>query len=454
MKAAADVERTDARTPAERPRRRVVLYVLHAHPSIQAGGAETYGLQLYEAMQENESFEPVLLARAGPPSFKSGAHLGSPILAAGGDPNQYLLHTEYAAYDFFNQTLKDKSLYTGAFRAFLASWRPDVIHFQHTAFLGLDMLTEARRSLPGASIVYTLHEFLPICHNDGQMIKTDGSLCDQASPRCCNGCFPQFSPQDFFMRQLFIKAHLALVDQFVAPSRFLADRYIAWGLPEAKIRVEENGRPEAVGAPRPAPPQGGARRDRFGFFGQLNHYKGPDLAIEAVHLLEERGLRPLPNLRLHGTNLDYQPEEFQERFRQLLATSAQTVTLKGRYHPEEIGSLMEAIDWVVIPSRWWENSPLVIQEAFQHGRPVICSDIGGMAEKVTDGVNGIHFRAGDASSLADAMAAAAGDIGLWEKLSYGIPEIHSMRRHCLNLASIYSELIATRQRKASGHAGA
>ena len=46
---------------------------------------------------------------------------------------------------------------------------------------------------------------------------------------------------------------------------------------------------------------------------------------------------------------------------------------------------MASVDWVVVPSIWWENSPLVIQEAFGYGRPVICSDIGGMAEKVTDG---------------------------------------------------------------------
>ena len=35
-----------------------------------------------------------------------------------------------------------------------------------------------------------------------------------------------------------------------------------------------------------------------------------------------------------------------------------------------------------------------------HGRPVICSDIGGMAEKVTDGVDGLHFRGGDPEDLA------------------------------------------------------
>ena len=76
------------------------------------------------------------------------------------------------------------------------------------------------------------------------------------------------------------------------------------------------------------------------------------------------------------------------------------MTLAGKYDHDDLPRLMAEIDWVVVPSRWWENSPLVIQEAFLHGRPVICSDIGGMAEKVTDGVDGLHFRVGDPRSLA------------------------------------------------------
>ena len=77
---------------------------------------------------------------------------------------------------------------------------------------------------------------------------------------------------------------------------------------------------------------------------------------------------------------------------------------------------MEEVDWVIVPSIWWENSPLVIQEAFMYGRPVICSDIGGMAEKVTDGVNGLHFRRADPDSLAETMHRAATEEGLWEQL--------------------------------------
>jgi glycosyltransferase involved in cell wall biosynthesis len=60
---------------------------------------------------------------------------------------------------------------------------------------------------------------------------------------------------------------------------------------------------------------------------------------------------------------------------------------------------MSNIDWLVMGSIWWENSPVVIQEAFKFGRPVICPDIGGMAEKVKPGLGGLNFRARDSLSL-------------------------------------------------------
>ena len=128
----------------------------------------------------------------------------------------------------------------------------------------------------------------------------------------------------------------------------------------------------------------------------------------------------------------------------------------GRYRPDELSALMRAVDWVVIPSIWWENSPLVIQEAFAHGRPVICSDIGGMAEKVTDGVDGLHFRAGDPQSLADTIERAIGTPGLWDRLRAGIGEVHPLARHLANLTDLYDELLAARSGRPlerSGHAG-
>jgi glycosyltransferase involved in cell wall biosynthesis len=68
---------------------------------------------------------------------------------------------------------------------------------------------------------------------------------------------------------------------------------------------------------------------------------------------------------------------------------------------------MRAVGWVVVPSIWWENSPVVIQEARRAGTPLIVSDIGGMAEKTLPEVDGLHFKRGSPVDLARTMLDAA-----------------------------------------------
>ena len=94
----------------------------------------------------------------------SASILLSPV---GRDPNQYFFHTEVDDYDWFLSTSRTKETYTRFYREFLEAYRPDVVHFQHTLFIGYDAIREVRRTLPGVPIIYTLHEYLPICHNKG-----------------------------------------------------------------------------------------------------------------------------------------------------------------------------------------------------------------------------------------------------------------------------------------------
>jgi glycosyltransferase involved in cell wall biosynthesis len=71
---------------------------------------------------------------------------------------------------------------------------------------------------------------------------------------------------------------------------------------------------------------------------------------------------------------------------------------------------------------------------------VICSDIGGMAEKVTHQVNGLHFNVGNPAALAETIRAASTTAGLWDRLQAGIPGIFTMSDHVANLTRIYDEL--------------
>ena len=98
---------------------------------------------------------------------------------------------------------------------------------------------------------------------------------------------------------------------------------------------------------------------------------------------------------------------------------------------------MSDVDWVIVPSSWWENSPLVIQEAFKFGRPVIAADIGGMAEKVTDGKNGLHFRARNPRDLADKITLALTDESLYDRLYDGITAPLSIEESAKEHLDIY-----------------
>src|ERR1017187_4110182 len=105
------------------------------------------------------------------------------------------------------------------------------------------MIRETRGTLPHASIVYTLHEFIAICHRQGQMVRHEtNELCYAASPRRGHQCFPKIPAQAFFLRERFIKSAFDLVDMFISPSEHARRRFIEWGIPPEKIRHENYGR--------------------------------------------------------------------------------------------------------------------------------------------------------------------------------------------------------------------
>jgi glycosyltransferase involved in cell wall biosynthesis len=174
-----------------------------------------------------------------------------------------------------------------------------------------------------------------------------------------------------------------------------------------------------VAPPRPIPD--GGRRARFGFFGQVTEFKGLPVLLDAVARVPDAVWGDDAALMVFGGNLENQPEAFRDRFEKLMQAVGRRARFFGAYRGDELPRLMGSVDWVVMPSIWWENSPVVIQEAFHHRRPLICSDIGGMAEKVRDGVDGIHFRAGSAEDLADKLVRALTDAALWPRLSAAAP---------------------------------
>src|SRR5439155_27163384 len=78
---------------------------------------------------------------------------------------------------------------------------------------------------------------------------------------------------------------------------------------------------------------------------------------------------------------------------------AEGVRMRGAMAHDRVADALASIDVLVVPSIWPENSPLVIQEAFLAGVPVVASRIGGIPEVVHDGRDGLLVQAGDPEDL-------------------------------------------------------
>jgi glycosyltransferase involved in cell wall biosynthesis len=402
------------------------------------GGAQQVCYELFEGLREAGEVRPVLLASVDssyPALFKSGACITG--FDGRKDEFLYLPHE----YDYWWHRTNDLRR-IDAFAEFLLQIKPDVVHFHHFLTYGVEFLTLTRKVLPDARIVFTFHEFLSICANNGHMVrKTDGSLCRAESQVRCHQCFPDRPPEDFFLRKMWMQRHLEAVDVFTCPSKFMMEHYANWGIPREKMVHVSNGQRD-YGQSVARGQGAGAKRNRFGFFGQLVDAKGVQVILDAVDILRAEKFTDL-KVEINGDNARYASEEVRQRFEACKKAEAERepedriVSFNGGYKVANLRSRMARVDWCIVPSVWWEIFALVISEAWMFGKPVICSNVGAMAERVTDEVDGLHFEMGDAASLARAMKRAATEKGLWAKLVSQLPSPPARSAMVEGFAAVY-----------------
>lgn len=385
-----------------------ILVAAHNHPSLHPGGTEIFAHDLFRAYQR-AGHETLFLgatnqihreARPGT-SFQGIGPAGDEVLLWSGHFDRYFM-SQIDLYGVVPDVVE-----------LLRDFRPDVVHLHHLLLLGAEFPHIVRRTLPHCQIVMTLHDYYPICHHDGLMVRTGSKeLCYQASPDRCHGCFKDIPLDRFALRERHLKALLSTVDHFVSPSAFLRERFVQWGLAEDAIDVIPNGIPKRSASARREMFEG--ERPIFGYFGNLNPWKGTTVLLEAARQLLDDGLEF--ELRVHG-GAPFQSKGFVDEIDRRFAETAPSVQPRGPYRREDIGDLLAAVDCTIVPSVWWENAPLVIQEAQAQGRPVITSNIGGMAEMIEHGVNGLTVPPNDARALAAAMRSLLEQPDLLRQLS-------------------------------------
>lgn len=343
--------------------------------------------------------------------------------------------------------------------------KPDVIHITSCVYLSASAVTAACQS--GVPVALTLTDFWFVCPRTS-LLRSDQSLCDgRKDGLTCQHCLygrtrtyrflrtlpprwrasvlrltrrsPSFSRQSGSLNlihavdarnEVFGKL-LNEVDCIISPSRFLRGIFVASGiLTEDKIIYSPHGhKVELASAGKHKTP---SDLIRFGFTGNMIHYKGVDVLIAAFNKLERDGLACL--------NLYGEAEAiFGQRLRSL-ASGNPAIHFHGPYQHTDLGKVLADIDVVVVPSVLYENAPLTIAEAFCADTPVIATDLGGMAEAVQHNLNGLLFRRGDAEDLACQMRRIIDEPGLLEQLKRGIPSVKTVGQEARNLEKLYKEL--------------
>lgn len=415
-----------------------ILFLAHNHPALQPGGSEAFALALFRHLRAAHGAEGLFLA--GVTDALRPRKPGTMVQAVeAGRADELLVSLDH--FDRFFLSQQDV-FGLAALAPLVARARPEVVHLHHPLLFGLEGIDMLRRAAPrGARLIATLHDYFALCPREGQLLTAEGRPCTAGpSVATCGRCFPDRQGVEIALRDLAVRDAFRAFDTLIAPSRFLRDRFVAAGWDAARIVVIPNAAPEESPpvAHRDAGP--GGRRDRFAIFGNVNRWKGTLVALRASARLSAEGVAH--GMAVHGGTA-WQSEAFLAEFAAALE-AAPAAAHHGPYMAEEQAARIAAADWVVVPSIWYENAPLVILEAFRHRRPVICGGIGGMAELVTDGVDGLHAPVGDPAGLAAVLRRAAEEPGLWQRLVAGIRPPPSLATTALRHLDLYRGGVAAR----------
>ncbi len=374
-----------------------VCIVAHAHPDFSKGGGEIAAYRQHRTLLAG-GWRSTFVAAVELPGGQMPGDRGASVARYGEDEHLYAVSGMEEDRLWWRQPGERRALLD-----LLVGLKADVYHFHHYWRVGLDLVAALAEARPEARLVLTAHEMLAICAHHGQMVRTRfRELCRKETAQRCLDCYPDATLERMRLRKAMLLAGLRRFHRHVFPSHFVAERHAAWGLDPAAGTVLENYLGDGLwDLPRPDPT--GAATD-FAFFGRPTEFKGLDVLVVGFAI----AARDEPRLRLavHGATAQEALGMFPE-LAEPLAACGDRVGFSGRYDGADVLGLMAAAGWVVLPSVWWENSPVVIQEARLAGVPTIVSGIGGMAEKVADRVDGLHFRVGSATDLARVLRIAA-----------------------------------------------
>jgi GT2 family glycosyltransferase len=453
-----------------------VLVIVHGFPPRATGGAELYAHSHAHALRRYYGDEVLVFTRDEDASrseydVRTESRDGLRVVS---------VNNTFRQTRSFEETYRNDAITKIASRI-IDEFKPDVAHIHHLTCLSTTIVRAlAERGIPR---IVTLHDYWFLCHR-GQLFDTSFRACDGPEPSRCHACVgaaggatgagflgaiavreiarrlpaeparrlhqaatrlagvtvrQSNAERQASSRLAHMREVCREVTHFLAPSRCLRDRFVEFGIePERITHAPYGSDPDLVrGIQRTA-----SDRLRLGFLGSLMASKAPDVLIEAMNRLPPGKA----TADFFGAHTAYHGDDsYRQKLEPLLTRNG--VRARGGIPHNQVGEALASIDVLVVPSIWPENSPLVIQEAFLAGVPVVASRIGGIPEAIDENRNGLLFKAGDPQDLARSLARLIDEPGLLATLRRGIPRVRTIEEDVALARTLYAKTLQAPPRR-------
>ncbi len=269
--------------------------------------------------------------------------------------------------------------------------KPDIAHFHNTFMLISPSAYYACQKM-GVPVVQTLHNYRLLCPN--ALFLRDGHICEDCMgklvpyPGVIHACYRDSKAQSAGAAAMLTfhrlrRTYRKQVDTYIALTQFVRNKFLEAGWHDANIVIKPNFLSNDPGAK--------ASTGNYALFvGRITEDKGLWTVVKAWQQLTNIPIKIVGDGPLL---VELQSYADQHNLTQ--------IEFMGRQPKETVLQLMQDAYALIFPSEWYETFGLVAIEAYACGTPVIASNHGAVAEVVTDGQTGLHFKAGDANDLAE-----------------------------------------------------
>ncbi len=405
-----------------------ILHLIHQYLPDHVGGTELYTRWLTRELTRRGHEVAIFHRRSAAGSgLVQRREDGSEIWAA--------WHGRFQPTDRFLSTFHQPFL-RDAFSQALDQIQPALVHVEHLMGLPAAILTILqKRRIP---YVVTLWDFWWVCANAQLLTNDTQEIC--AGPDKFTNCArcvlarsglsalklaQPLLPLPLAQRNRILKNSLSQAAALIAPAPFVQNWYVHHGIPAAQMTVV----PPGLDYPSPAShlTYHASRPFRIGYIGGLSWQKGVHVLVNAFNRLSvpaELWIAGEPN---------FDPG-YVTQLRQLAKGD---VRFLGKLERNGVWQMLTQVDVVVVPSLWYETFCFVVSEAFALGVPVIASDLGVLADRVRDGVDGFLFPPGDEAALAALLHRCQTEPDLIPDLRANIRPGLTVAQHTDQIEAIY-----------------